>query len=59
MDFDLSSWIGAGKLLWIGPGDTSLELRSDVEECPYLDLDGRREMSRIQDGKVWRPSDLS
>jgi hypothetical protein len=59
MDFALRPWIEAGRLLWIPPDDASLELRSDVEECPYIDLDGSREATRIQDGKVWRPSDLS
>lgn len=59
MDFDLRPWIEAGKLLWIAPDDASLTLRSEVSACPYLDRDGSRERTRIQDGKVWRPSDLS
>jgi hypothetical protein len=56
MDFDLERWIRAGKLLWIAAGDQTLVLRSDARRCPYLRLDGRRELASIWDGKVWLDS---
>lgn len=52
-DFDLARWIERGKLLWIAPGDDSLTLRSEVEGCPYLDLEGSRALARIDEGRVW------
>jgi hypothetical protein len=51
-DFDLSKWITSGRLQWIAPGDTALRLRTDVSGCPYLNLPGRRTISRIQYGEV-------
>ncbi|MBU7006560.1 hypothetical protein [Phosphitispora fastidiosa] len=52
-DFDLASWIKAGKLLWIAPGDASLTLHGHISSCPYLDLPGSRRLKFIRDGKVW------
>jgi hypothetical protein len=57
-DYDLAPWIAAGKLWWIAPGDAELELRSDVESCPYLDLTGHRGITRLQEGEVWWPDDI-
>ena len=42
-DFDLASWIAAGKLLWTPPGEPGAEARSVVAGCPYLGLLGRRD----------------
>lgn len=58
LDYDLAPWLESGKLRWIAPGDEGLVLRATVDDCPYLDLDGRREFTRIQDGKVWWLSDM-
>lgn len=58
-DFELAPWIRSGKLAWIAPGDDKLALRTDGESCPYLGLDGSREFPRIQNGRVWHPSDVS
>lgn len=52
-DFDLSKWIEKGKLLWIDSDDASMKLNSSVRGCPYIGLEGRKEISFIQDGKVW------
>ena len=57
-DFDLEPWIEAGSVRWIGPGDTALGLRDTSEDCPYLDLEGRREVLRIQNGRVWTMSEV-
>jgi hypothetical protein len=51
-DFELETWIDAGGLLWIAPGDTTLTLRSDIRACPYLRLDGGRAFRRLVDGDV-------
>jgi hypothetical protein len=51
--FDLAPWIRSGQLLWIRPGDTDLVLRSDLETCPYLDLDGTVENQFVHNGRVW------
>lgn len=52
-DFDLAPWIEAGKLLWIAPGDDSFRLQGAVDDCPYLEMEGRRAPLRIQEGEVW------
>ncbi len=52
-DFDLRPWIRAGKLLWIAPGDSRGALRSVQDDCPFLDLPGRRYPLCIERGKVW------
>ncbi|MDD2456986.1 MAG: hypothetical protein PHQ83_00580 [Eubacteriales bacterium] len=51
--FDLAPWIRSGQLLWIRPGDTDLVLHSDLETCPYLDLDGPLENQFVHSGHVW------
>lgn len=52
-DFELGKWIESGKLLWIKPGDESLDLHSSAGDCPYVGLQGNRELQRIERGKVW------
>lgn len=57
-DFELAPWIEAGKLFWIAPDDEEMTLRDKVTGCPYLDLEGRRRFTRIQDGEVWWPEEI-
>ncbi len=52
-DFELGKWIEAGKLHWIQPGDETLTLMSTLENCPYIGLEGNRELQRIERGEVW------
>ncbi len=52
-DFDLAPWIQSGKLLWIAPEDAHKTLRSDLEKCPYLNLQGTEQLQYVQDGQVW------
>ena len=51
-DFDLAPWIERGKLSWIDAGDLDLTLRSDVQACPYLGLDGPTGRQYIEGGQV-------
>ena len=51
-DFDLRPWVESNRLQWIAPGDGRLRLRTGVEGCPYLDLPGRHEFARIEEGQV-------
>lgn len=55
LDFELEPWLEAGKLRWIEPGDTGLQLRTGTEGFPYHGRDGRRGYVRVQDGRVWEP----
>lgn len=52
-DFELAPWIKGGQVYWIAPGDESLTLQQKTEECPYLNLPGRRKRLYISDGKCW------
>jgi hypothetical protein len=52
-DFDLASYIRNGKLLWIEPQDASLQLKSVVRGCPYLELEGSHKLKFIQEGQMW------
>jgi hypothetical protein len=52
-DFDVARWIDSGKLLWIDKGDSSLELRTGTNGCPYIGLAGRNRILYIEDGEVW------
>jgi hypothetical protein len=52
-DFQLKPWLETGKLHWIARDDASVNLCSNVESCPYLDLPGERRIQRIENGKVW------
>jgi len=52
-DFDLRLWLDAGRLLWIAPGDLSLELHRGADGCPFLDLPGERRRRYIQEGETW------
>lgn len=51
-DFDIGGWIERGKLFWIAPFDATLTLKSDVATCPYIELQGTRQMQRIAYGKI-------
>jgi hypothetical protein len=56
-DWDLAPWIESGKLSWIAGGDEALKLRSSIDGCPYVGLDGHREISLVVDGEVhWSDS---
>jgi hypothetical protein len=52
-DFNLEPWLESERLLWIAPEDDSITLRAGVAECPYVALDGRREIQRLQGATVW------
>lgn len=53
-DFELRPWIERDKLLWVVPMDSTLELRSGTQDCPYLDLPGRRSVIHLQGGRAWQ-----
>lgn len=53
-DFELATWIAAGKLLWIAPGDAGWRLRATLAGCPYLALPGRHEPVLLLRGRVWQ-----
>lgn len=59
IDFDLALWIERGDLRWIAPGDAGLELKTDVEGCPYLGIEGRHDFYWIQDGKIASAADAA
>ncbi|MDD3654204.1 MAG: hypothetical protein PHO01_08490 [Desulfotomaculaceae bacterium] len=52
-DFALDKWIESGKLLWVAPGDEKATLHAGLNGCPYLGLNGRRELLRIERSRVW------
>lgn len=52
-DFHLEPWIEGGQLLWIAPGDQTLTIQSGTTGCPYLGLDGSRQLQRIERGRAW------
>lgn len=52
-DFDLEKYLTSGQLMWIAPGDASLELRSGAGNCPYTGLKGSRLQQLVQDGERW------
>lgn len=52
LDFRLGPWLQSGKLLWIAPGDENLVLRTGVQGCPYLDLEGEVRPQYVQFGEV-------
>lgn len=51
-DFDLTDWVDRGKLLWVKPGDTEFTLRTGVNGCPYLNVEGDTRFQIIIDGEV-------
>jgi len=51
-DFELGPWIASGRVLWVAPGDPELELHSSVDDCPYIDLPGRRKPVMLRRGIV-------
>lgn len=56
-DFDLAPWLSEEKLLWIAPHDEALTLRHGLP-CPYVDLQGRRLIQRLQNGHLWTRADV-
>lgn len=52
-DTDLAFYIRTGRLMWIAPGDETLQLRSTLENCPYLDLPGRTHPVGLLNGESW------
>lgn len=52
-DYDLAPWIASGRLRWIAPGDAALTVREGAEGCPYLGIEGARQVQCVQDGEVW------
>lgn len=56
-DYELGPWLERGALQWIEPDAGDFGLRTGVEGCPYLDLDGHRAVTRIEEGDVWWPGD--
>jgi len=52
-DFDLAPYIRSGKLLWLEHQDASLQLKSVVKGCPYLELEGSHKIKFIQEGQTW------
>ncbi len=50
-DFDLTPWVRSGKLQWIMPGDSALQLHKGIEGCPYLSVRGERKLQRLYCGK--------
>lgn len=52
-DFDLTKYLECGQLLWIAPGDATMELHEGVMGCPYIDLEGSRLTQLVQDGERW------
>jgi hypothetical protein len=47
-DFDLAPWLERGKVRWCDPASNNARLSTDSSEnCPYVDLPGRRECLEI------------
>jgi hypothetical protein len=49
-DFELAPWLEQGKLLWIEPDDSTLTLQQGAEDCPYLNLKGKRTLQTLYEG---------
>jgi hypothetical protein len=58
-DYEVERWVANGKLRWIAPGDASLEVRTGIDGCPFIGLDGHRAVTRIEEGEVWWPENMS
>jgi len=58
-DYDLRRWIATGRLLWIAPNDAAWALQQAPSRCPYVDLKGRREVQRVQNGEAWALSEAA
>jgi hypothetical protein len=58
-DFDLKPWITKGKVRWCVPGSGNEKVApaaksiTGAEDCPYLDLKGRREYLMVRGDRVW------
>ncbi|REE97158.1 hypothetical protein [Thermomonospora umbrina] len=51
-DFDLAPWLESGKLLWAAPGDHSFSLYGDPADCPFVGLEGPRDLAHVENGHV-------
>jgi len=52
LDFDLTYWMEKGKLFWIKPGDESLRLRVNTENCPFLNLKSNGKYQEVKQGQL-------
>lgn len=60
-DFDLRPWILKGKVRWCVPGSGNERVAppaaarsfTGAQDCPYLDLKGRREYLTVRGDEVW------
>jgi hypothetical protein len=51
-DFDIEYWLREGKVLWIKPGDETMELHGELAGCPYIGLEGSEKPKYIYKGQV-------
>jgi len=58
-DFNLVPWIASGRLLWIVPEDQRMVLRSGLEGCPYLDVEGTERDQYVIAGQCTEDDDPS
>jgi len=49
-DFELEPWIARGKLLWCVRGSKNRRLANPKGPCPYVGLQGTREMMKVEAG---------
>lgn len=59
-DFDLKPWIAKGKVRWCVPGSNNEivaphapRTSAGAQDCPYLDLKGRREYLAVRGDRIW------
>jgi hypothetical protein len=51
-DYDIANWIKRGKLKWIAPFDMTLTLHDEIENCPFIGLEGRKYPVVIINGEI-------
>ncbi len=52
-DFDLAPYLADGRLLWTDPADPDGRVLGPADgECPFLDLDGDRQLQQVVAGEV-------
>ena len=54
-DFDLAPWIKKGRVRWCipGSGNEKVAPAGKPADCPYLDLEGRRENLAVRGDRAW------
>jgi len=52
MDFNLEPWIRSEKLGWIEPGDSQFEIKTSLDDCPYLGLEGTKRLQTLFGGRI-------